>query len=249
MASPGELTKTVADVLGIDPTTVANIYRGLREAGLVTKGGRGRSAAVVSPRDAAMLLLGVCASDSVKDAPAAAQEYAALRASIARLRDWSDKLEWESHRSETMPPPRWTLNGFHLDELTALPVRHQVIDSIAAFIGLFSRKPSDEPAKLVVTEWEINFAFEWPNPVVHIGLYAKSKEEKRYSESMSYYDDGPGGAYIDVRRYDDESRKQLAQKLEEEGRGGIRLIAGDLKIVRSFGIVTLSRIGELIRGD
>lgn len=249
MASPGELTKTVADVLGIDPTTVANIYRGLREAGLVTKGGRGRSAAVVSPRDAAMLLLGVCSSDSVKDAPAAAQEYAALRASIARLRDWSDVNERPSRDSETMPPPRWTLNGFHLDELTALPVRHEAIDALAAFIALFSRKPSDEPAKLLLTQWDIKFGIQWPNPAFEIGLYARTKEDKHYSESMAYYAEGLRGAYFDVRRYSEEDRKKLATELEETGRGEMRLITGDLKVVRSFGIVTLSRIGELIRGD
>jgi hypothetical protein len=247
MASPGELTKTVAHVLGIDPTTVANIYRGLREAGLVTKGGRGRSAAVVTPRDAAMLLLGVCSSDSVKDAASAAQEYAGLRASIARVHDWSDVKDQPSAITAAMPPPRWTLTGFHLDELTALPVRHEAIDALAAFISLFSRK-SDEPAKLILSQWDIKFAFEWPNPIFEIGLYARTSDDRHYSESMAYFDDGPGGVTVDVRKFTDEGRQQIVEELREKGFGH-RIISGDLKVVRSFGITTLSRIGELIRGD
>lgn len=247
MASPGELTKAVAEVFGTDPVTVANIYRGLREAGLVTKGGRGRSAAVVSSRDAAMLLLGVCASDSVKDAPASAKEYASLRAGIARVRNWADVQEKRTRQSETRPPPKWTLSDFHFDELTALPVRHGAIDAIAAFLSVFA-KPSDEPAKLVLSEWEINFAFEWPNLTLEIGLYARTKENKHYSETMSYFIDGPREGYIDVRLHTDEGRKSIANQLKEKGRQ-TRLISGDLKVVRSFGIVTLARIGELIRSE
>lgn len=59
MAMLSDLVRTVAEATGDPESTVTVVARSLREAGLIATGGRGRSGAKMSPRDAASLLLGV----------------------------------------------------------------------------------------------------------------------------------------------------------------------------------------------
>ena len=69
MARLSELVKTTSRVLNFEERSVILCARYLREAGLILQGGRGPSAAQMRPRDATNLLLGVMASDTIKDAP------------------------------------------------------------------------------------------------------------------------------------------------------------------------------------
>src|SRR4051812_27759836 len=61
MAHPGELVRTLADVLGIGASTVAQQDRLLAQANIRRKSGRGRSAALMTAKDAASLLVAVVA--------------------------------------------------------------------------------------------------------------------------------------------------------------------------------------------
>lgn len=83
MATPGQLVETMAAVLGLPQATVAQYDRQLSEAGLRSKGGRGRSAAKVTAGDAANLLLAILGSPvagaSIRPAPEASRAYGALR--------------------------------------------------------------------------------------------------------------------------------------------------------------------------
>ena len=82
MATPGELVKAVASVLGVPGATVAQYDRHLAEAGMRSKSGRGKSAARVTPRDASNLLIAIAASPvsgpSVKEASNTCKTYASL---------------------------------------------------------------------------------------------------------------------------------------------------------------------------
>ncbi len=82
MATSGELIEHFAKVLKLSPVTVAAHYRSLREAGLVTKGGRGRSAASMSWLDAGRLLLALMGSDTAVNAADAVRELGVLRQSF-----------------------------------------------------------------------------------------------------------------------------------------------------------------------
>ena len=62
MATPGQLVQVTAGVLGIPTPTVTQYDRVLAENGLRSKSGRGPSAAQVTSRDAANLLIAVAAS-------------------------------------------------------------------------------------------------------------------------------------------------------------------------------------------
>lgn len=81
MALLSELVKVVADVEGLDAVSVGIFARHAREAGLIAQGGRGRSAAQMSTRDAANLLIAVNACAYAKDVPTLVPAYRDLRVS------------------------------------------------------------------------------------------------------------------------------------------------------------------------
>jgi hypothetical protein len=71
MATAGEMTRVVADALIMQTATVTSYYRMLRrEDGLVTQGGRGRSAAHMTSDDVASLLITVMGSEKLEEATA-----------------------------------------------------------------------------------------------------------------------------------------------------------------------------------
>lgn len=75
MANFNGLVRVIADVEGMDEMTVSGIGQYARDAGLITKSGRGRSAASMTARDAANLLIGVNATGKAKDAAMAIVAY------------------------------------------------------------------------------------------------------------------------------------------------------------------------------
>jgi hypothetical protein len=78
VARSTELGECVAKVLGLRPTTAASHVRNLREAGLLTKTGRGITGAHMSPRDAAHLLIAATASQDVQDSVETVHRYGKL---------------------------------------------------------------------------------------------------------------------------------------------------------------------------
>jgi hypothetical protein len=78
MATLTELVDTIAAVEGLDRSAVNLIARYVREAGLITTGGRGTSAATMGLTDAANLLIGVNATATAADAPKTVTTYRKL---------------------------------------------------------------------------------------------------------------------------------------------------------------------------
>ena len=79
MASPGELVWKVSELLGIPEPTIVQHDRNLVVAGLRSKSGRGPSAAKMTPRDAAHLLVAVLGSDQVKHSVQTVRRYSETR--------------------------------------------------------------------------------------------------------------------------------------------------------------------------
>jgi hypothetical protein len=75
MATLTELVETIADVEGIEPSSVNLIARYVREAGLIATGGRGPSAARMGLTDAANLLIAVNATTTATDAAKTVSAY------------------------------------------------------------------------------------------------------------------------------------------------------------------------------
>jgi hypothetical protein len=84
VATPGKLVRAVANMLGAPEAIVIQHDRNLVAAGLRSKGGRGLSAAQVTSRDAANLLIAICGSSpfgaSVKETVTTYRRYEPLRA-------------------------------------------------------------------------------------------------------------------------------------------------------------------------
>jgi len=82
MATPGQLVRVMADVLGISKPTVVQYDRALAENGLRSKSGRGTSAAKVTSSDAANLLTAIGGSSplglSAKNAVEICKQFSAL---------------------------------------------------------------------------------------------------------------------------------------------------------------------------
>lgn len=111
-ATPGQLKETVADLFRLPTKAVDYPWRALREAGLVSKGGRGPSAAKVTATDAALLLIAVAGPLPAADVVTAVRRYAELP-----LQVWPDAKPTDD--TLAIPTPVATATKF-VDALAAL---------------------------------------------------------------------------------------------------------------------------------
>lgn len=136
--TPGQLVTTVAEVTGVPRPTVSVIDRQLSEAGLRSKGGRGLSAAAMTPTDAANLLIAVSVARSDLSGVDAAAKY---RGGV--FQSYAHDMEGEFPR----PPGNWSLDwgprpvfdlkpyhsfGDLLDHLVALSMQGELINRLVA---------------------------------------------------------------------------------------------------------------------
>jgi hypothetical protein len=80
LATSGQLVEAVSEATGFAPETVVVHMRNLREADLIGVRGRGRSAAKMTSRDAARLLMAVLGTSHVKESVGAVLSFGALTA-------------------------------------------------------------------------------------------------------------------------------------------------------------------------
>ena len=92
MASSTQLSEAVARALGISEATALLHMRNVREAGILTQGGRGRSSARMTARDAAALMLTCAASQHPKDSVEVFGKYSSLRLTRIPRRGWPSGL-------------------------------------------------------------------------------------------------------------------------------------------------------------
>lgn len=104
MTSPGELVSMMSAVLGIPEATVYIYARHLREAGLISKGGRGRSAAKMTPLDASRLLLAFLSTETAALAAQAVIDFGSLKCTNSKLNGDPD-LTLEALFGKKLPPP------------------------------------------------------------------------------------------------------------------------------------------------
>ncbi len=116
MATPGDLVRSLAAVTPFSESTIAVHDRHLRTAGLRSTGGRGRSAARVGARDAAVLLVSVLAGGDIVDTADTIRRYMMTRPqgqrSTARL-----------------------LRATGISELSSLPADHSFVDAVEMLIA------------------------------------------------------------------------------------------------------------------
>lgn len=177
MASPGELVQCIARALGVPENQVTQHDRNLAVAGLRTVGGRGRSAARMSPRDAANLLIGVAASSMVKDTVETVMEYGSLPVRGGSVSKKVGRLNSSSVISQS---PDWKLP---LPALQRLPLEgHTLGDALAALI--------EDAAGAGIASLKAEVMFY--SPVAHASLRLDTgdgSENKQYSAQVSEVED------------------------------------------------------------
>ena len=82
MATLSQLVTTMAHSTGLPEATVFAYGRFAREAGYISQAGRGRGGAVMTPTDAANLLIGVCGTRVTREAGAAIAAFRVLKGTI-----------------------------------------------------------------------------------------------------------------------------------------------------------------------
>jgi hypothetical protein len=132
----------VAEVLGIRPTTTASHVRNLREAGLLTKTGRGITGAHMTPRDAAHLLIAANCSQDVQDSVETVRRY------------WKLPNIGGAVMEESFPA------------LAALGHQHSFADALAALLGSESIRflDADRASTVTVT---FKHPIRYRPPLVH----------------------------------------------------------------------------------
>lgn len=247
MPSPGELQKKVAATLGVEDTEAATTWRVLREAGLVTKGGRGRSAAQVTPRDAATLIFAICGSTTIKDAPAYIARMDTSRGCGHRVMDWAPTGEGKIGSGKNPLSPAWELERLHINSVTGLPTAHSALDVLEGFLiwagGLrYNIDPAEEnpePPKLVAKHLSVSVTFEIPDEITRFKLACVDADDQEYFEEQFY---APSGNYY----YDGRNLTEDAiARIEADGHPVRR---GDMETERRFSIHTLGEVGRFLAG-
>jgi hypothetical protein len=114
VASPGQLVSKVSELLGISEATIVQHDRNLVVAGLRSKSGRGPSAARMTARDAAHLLVAVLGSHHVKDSVQSVRGYRETRLSKYLSIGYQDSS---------------------IAALTSLPPEHSFVDAVEALVA------------------------------------------------------------------------------------------------------------------
>lgn len=212
MATPGELIKVVSDALGIPEATVTTYYRSLRETGWVTKGGRGASAAKMTPRDAAYLLIAAGGSRFEKE-PAAkiVQSFEHVQAMHGAWREGSydPAATYQTTGDWNRTKGEWKFDGFALPRLTELPSEHSIGDALVALIqtamdgGFETAHSARHPDSDAWTMIEVSFF--GPKPAAGIEILitiprvVRREEETAYLSTDPVHPNTPNGD-LEIRR-------------------------------------------------
>ena len=128
MATPGELVKAIAAATGTPEPTVTTHDRILVMAGLRSKGGRGTSAAKVTPRDAAHILVALLGSEHAQDSAETVLRY-------------SDTVEHHHWQSKSHPKDYKPLHGPVFGDLAE---NHSFLDALEKLIRMATTDAFDE---------------------------------------------------------------------------------------------------------
>jgi hypothetical protein len=167
MATPGQLVQAMATALGISVATVTQYDRQLAENGLRSKRGRGTSAAAVTARDAANLLIAVAGSPlggpAVKEAVRTCEAYGSLKA-----------LQRASWRLDKFPK-------FGLPTMASLPAAHSLREALSVLIdgvekGEIFQIPDREGP--LTADFCFGVRFEGPEPWAEILADGSIGEQK-----------------------------------------------------------------------
>lgn len=171
MATFNDLVRVIAEVEGMDPMTVRGIGIKVREAGMISKSGRGLSAARMTVEDAAALLIGVNGTAMAKDAAEAVRAISGLRLSFDRA--WS--LDADNVSSPDFHERAQTLDGEDPFERT-LRFGTPFFETFSALISTFI--PRDDERFSVGLGDKVEVTFRRPVWSASIAISSKTHDEE-----------------------------------------------------------------------
>lgn len=236
MAKSTELVNTIAEAIGTVPAPTVLLHdRALMEAGLRTKGKRGRGAADMTARDAANLLISVLASPIAGPSVAGSvdrwRQYAELR---------SDGGHVKTERGTQKLDSRWRLPGCEIEHLRMLPAGHSASEALTAIIASIGDRTFHralgvaESDNLFTWTSAVEVQMRFPVPSIDITFRTVVEGTPRVSERHTYYFAGSSEA-----QSDEAGRRSQTGDLSW---------SGDLQETRTISLETLRRLGFLIGG-
>lgn len=178
MATPGELVKVIAAATGEDEVSVTQFDRDLMAAGLRSKSGRGRSAAKVTPQDAARLFTALLGSHRIKDGVETVQRYMQTQEHRAH---WAQ--HWPADKQGGMGPENvWEKYG--IPQLTALPPDHNFVDALTVLITLASEGILIKELGDMYKFEDIKIIVKSPRAHARISMYRHTIKETDKSKSV-----------------------------------------------------------------
>lgn len=222
MATPGELCRLTAELLGLEPNATANAWRALREDAQVTSGGRGRSAALCVSADAANLLIAVLGKLPLRSYLKSWERFSALPC---------------AYRSSTIARGVSVTTEF----AQLLSDRHSLKAGLTALLSAatsgwledFSRKKSGAQESFSFREVLVTFVKPMPFVSIQIG-----DDEGRIALHFVYSDVADPSQPVDrIQPFDEES--EWPQKLPPG--------AGDLRMDLKISARTIFALGKALR--
>lgn len=161
MALFRDLVSTIAEAEGLSEMTVTGVGQYLRDAGKISKFGRGKSGAKMTTTDAATLLIGVNASELAKDAVQTVETYASLPLSDApHPYDLNDNMG----------------GGEALKQVLHNPAN--AVECIAGLVRLCIPDRRESPVLFLLNN-DIEVVFHRPTPRIDVSVFQKSPSRDR----------------------------------------------------------------------
>ena len=222
MASPGELVRKLSELLGIPEPTIVLHDRNLVMAGLRSKTGRGKSAARMTARDAAHLLIAVLGSSQVKDSVETVRRYRETR--FIKI-----------------------VSGGYDDSASAvlrdLPPDHSFVDAIEALVAAAADGSLEIAMHVIEAEVEgkkigynavIEITVQTPGELGDIAIRGRASGHGRYALPSPFNQHFP-------LRPSAEEVEAWKQKLNDD------YVDGDLTQYRKITDKTILELGQLLR--
>ena len=155
VATLEQLVETIADREGLGLQRVRAVARVARQAGLIATLGRGMSAAKMTPRDAANLLIAVNVAGTARTAPEIVDRYRRLR---------------------TTSSTRSVYFGIELEKLIAAAGTRTIADFVSSLLSRASRRSPLVSRRYDPEDYEIAIKFRRPIPLVTLYVAAPRGE-------------------------------------------------------------------------
>ena len=230
MATPGQVTKLIADSFAVPHKTITKIDRALVEAGFRRTGGRGPGSMHFTPIEVAKLLTAIAA------APVAG---AFVKSSAVSCMNYFDLPLHHMENGDDAAP--WFGGDCPIPQLAALPVRHTFGEALIALIEsaiagdlqpILVKKLSTDirircPETISVQYWA-----PFPQCRINVTLHENNTNNRRFEQGI--YSEIPPDSIHQIDEWSEGLRHKYGS-------------SGDLNQIRSFTAGTIVKVGELLR--